>query len=228
MPVGQRWVEPVDGTRTTFAFVGLAAFFAATPGQATDCISSRGMIEAVRPCVAADASAPVDFVELPRSVSVRMPAATGRTTPSHAAAGRTTRTAPHAAIISDVAYRYRIDPRLLSAMVAAESAGRQDAVSNKGALGLMQVMPATARSMGVADPGALLADPALAIETGAAYLKTLQARLGNDVPLVVAAYNAGPGAVLKAGRRVPAFRETQAYVDKVMAGYAAGRAETLR
>ena len=127
------------------------------------------------------------------------------------------------ALIRSVAHRYRIDPRLLAAMVGAESAGKLTAVSHKGALGLMQVMPDTARSMGVTDPSALLNDPQLALETGAAYLKHLQARLGNDVPLVVAAYNAGPGAVRKAGMRVPAYRETQGYVAKVMTTYTAAR-----
>jgi soluble lytic murein transglycosylase-like protein len=217
---------PAQTSRIGTALLGIAAASAVSPAFATDCVSSRGMIETVRPC---EASA-IDYANLPRSVSVQMPGSTRRHQAAQAVRGtaRSTRVAAHAAIVGDVARRYRIDPRLLSAMIDTESAGRAGAVSNKGALGLMQVMPATARSLGVADPKAMLGNPALAIEAGAAYLKTLQARLGNDVPLVVAAYNAGPGAVLKAGRRVPAFRETQAYVGRVMATYAADRTTALR
>jgi soluble lytic murein transglycosylase-like protein len=83
-------------------------------------------------------------------------------------------------------------------------------------------MPATARSLGVRDPGALLTDRTLALSTGAAYLKKLQGQFGNNVPLVVAAYNAGPGAVVKY-KGVPRYRETQGYVRTVMGRYAAAR-----
>ena len=219
--------SPAQASRIGLGLLALAsAGAAAAPALAADCVSSRGMIETVRPCEAAA----IDYADLPRSVSVQMPGGAQRRQALRPARGtaRATRVAAHAAIVGDVARRYRIDPRLLSAMIDTESAGRAGAVSNKGALGLMQVMPATARSMGIADPKTMLANPALAIEAGAAYLKTLQARLGNDVPLVVAAYNAGPGAVLKAGRRVPAYRETQAYVGRVMATYAADRTTALR
>lgn len=130
--------------------------------------------------------------------------------------------APHA-LVTAVAHRYRINPRLLASIVHTESRGRYGAISHKGALGVMQVMPATARSMGVRNPRDMLTNPVLALSTGAAYLKHLQAQFGNDVPLVVAAYNAGPGAVRKAGRRIPRYRETQDYVRNVVGGYA-GRA----
>lgn len=129
--------------------------------------------------------------------------------------------APTPALVTAIAQRYRINPRLLASMMRMESANRPDAISNKGALGLMQVMPATARGLGVRDPRAMLNNPVLAVSTGAAYLKQLQRQLGNDVPLVVAAYNAGPGAVIKAGRKIPRYRETQGYVRKVMGGYSA-------
>jgi soluble lytic murein transglycosylase-like protein len=173
-----------------------------------------------------DASEAMDVAvdDLPRSVSISMPRA-----PVHAATVvRTHRTDGRSDLILAVAQRYRIDPHLLAAVVRTESAGNGRAVSRKGALGLMQVMPATAKSLGVDDPQRLLTDPSLALEVGATYLKMLQARLGNNVPLVLAAYNAGPGAVVRAGMRIPAYRETQAYVGKVMAGYAASRAAALR
>lgn len=138
-------------------------------------------------------------------------------------AGVEPRAGPHDALIDRVSLRYRIDPALLGAMVHAESRYRVDAVSPKGALGLMQVMPDTARSLGVAQPQLLLADPELAVETGAKYLKQLQDRFGNNVTLVVAAYNAGPGAVERHGRRVPPYRETQGYVRSVLSRYASTR-----
>jgi soluble lytic murein transglycosylase-like protein len=210
---------------SALAWIGLVAL-AGAPAAAAECVSHRGLIETVRAC---DPTADGAAQELPRSVSVLMPRTASPTLRRGAASPQSqVRSPAHAAIVTDVAARYRIDPGLLSAMIRVESAGKPRAISSKGALGLMQVMPATARSMGVTDPAALLADPALAIETGAAYLKTLQARLGNDVPLIVAAYNAGPGAVLKAGRRVPAYQETQRYVGKVMAAYATNRADALR
>ena len=134
---------------------------------------------------------------------------------------------PTDALITAIGHRYRIDPHLLASMMNAESAGRMSAVSNKGALGLMQVMPGTARSLGVRDPRMLLNDRVLAISTGAAYLKKLQAQFGNNVPLVVAAYNAGPGAVVRYNG-IPRYRETQGYVGRVMNGYAARRYGVVR
>lgn len=129
------------------------------------------------------------------------------------------------ALVAAIGRQYRIDPHLLASMVTAESAGNPRAISNKGALGLMQVMPGTARSLGVRDPRALLTDRGLALSTGAAYLKKLQRQFGNNVPLVVAAYNAGPGAVVKY-KGIPRYRETQGYVGKVMSRYVAARGGT--
>jgi len=122
-------------------------------------------------------------------------------------------------LVTRTAARFRIDPALLRAMVRTESANRIDAISSKGALGLMQIMPGTARELGVAEPHRLLSEPELAMETGARYLKRLQARFGNDVPLVVAAYNAGPGAVTRHGYRVPPYAETRGYVRTVLSRY---------
>ena len=155
------------------------------------------------------------------AVSVSMPgyrrrlAGAVREVGTHGGAGATS------ALVTAIAHRYRINPRLLASIMRAESAGRPGAVSSKGALGLMQVMPGTARGMGVRDPQAMLTNPVLAMSTGAAYLKRLQAQFGNDVPVVVAAYNAGPGAVMKARRRIPRYRETQGYVRNVMGGFSA-------
>lgn len=222
--------------RFALRLVGLGgAAVAAIPAQAGNCdaaaIGTR-YVEALRFCGPAAAEAPrvqVEPVLLPErdSVSVRMPGFEKRL----ASATRAVRAGgggKHDALIASVAYRYRINPHLLASMVNAESAGRQRAVSHKGALGLMQVMPATARGLGVRDPSALLDDPVLAMHTGAKYLKQLQGQLGNNVPLVVAAYNAGPGAVIKAGRKVPRYRETQAYVKKVVGRYQAAQRGAAR
>lgn len=127
-----------------------------------------------------------------------------------------------AGLIDVVAASHRIDPLLLGAIVARESAGRADAVSAKGAVGLMQVMPATARALGVTDP-AQLRDPATSLIAGATYLKQMQARFGSDLALTLAAYNAGPAAVAR-HRGVPPYAETRAYVAAILARYRAARA----
>lgn len=108
-----------------------------------------------------------------------------------------------------------VDVGLLRAVAWTESRGRSDAVSAKGALGVMQLMPATAAALGV-DPR----DPAANIAGGAAYLSRQIARFGS-VPLALAAYNAGPGAVLRYGG-IPPYRETQGYVASVLARWQPG------
>jgi soluble lytic murein transglycosylase-like protein len=111
--------------------------------------------------------------------------------------------------------KYGLAPPLLKAVMAAESNFNPAAVSLKGATGLMQLMPATAREMYVAD----LFDPAQNIEGGARYLRLLQDRFGGDLHKVLAAYNAGPERVERHGGAVPPIPETQAYVRKVLALY---------
>lgn len=121
--------------------------------------------------------------------------------------------------VDAVATQYGIDPLLLHAIAHVESRHDARAVSHAGAMGLMQVMPATARRFGVAAPASQLRDPRVSLQVSSAYLKTLQRRFGNDLTLVIAAYNAGEGAVEKYGRRVPPYRETQGYVRDVLAHY---------
>jgi soluble lytic murein transglycosylase-like protein len=117
-------------------------------------------------------------------------------------------------LIEDVAARYDIDPDLIRSIAHVESGHNPRAVSPKGAQGLMQVMPATAKRFGVAAPD--LADPAVNLGVAAQYLKTLQGLYGNNLPLILAAYNAGEGAVQKYGRTIPPYGETQAYVRRVL------------
>lgn len=125
-----------------------------------------------------------------------------------------------APLMADVARRHDIDPLLLHAVAHIESRHQAQAISPAGARGLMQVMPATGRSLGVAEAERALLTPEANLEASARYLKRLQARFGNDLTLVLAAYNAGEGAVERHGRRVPPFAETQAYVRNVLAVYA--------
>ncbi|HOE42262.1 MAG TPA: lytic transglycosylase domain-containing protein, partial [Rhodoferax sp.] len=117
-----------------------------------------------------------------------------------------------------------VDYELLKAVVATESAFNAKAVSPKGAVGLMQIMPTTAQRYGVlADQGATvsakLTDPELNIQTGTRYLADLLRLFGGQTELALAAYNAGEGAVARAGNRIPNYKETQSYVTKVMSMY---------
>jgi len=107
---------------------------------------------------------------------------------------------------------HAINPALVRAVIQAESAWNTRAVSPKGALGLMQLMPETATELGVVDPF----DPGQNIKAGVQYLKRLLDRYEGNPELALAAYNAGPGAVAKYGGKVPPYRETQAYVRKIV------------
>jgi soluble lytic murein transglycosylase-like protein len=121
-------------------------------------------------------------------------------------------------LIDRTAARYRLDPVLVHAVIRAESAYRADAVSNKGAVGLMQLMPGTARRYGVSDR----ADPAQNLSGGIRYLRDLLLQF-RSVSLALAAYNAGEGAVMKNGNRIPPYAETRDYVSKVIRFYREAR-----
>ena len=108
---------------------------------------------------------------------------------------------------------YDLDPELLEAVAEVESAGHPDAVSPKGAIGVMQLMPATARSL-AADPN----DPEQNIDAGTRLLRELLIKYDGDVAKALAAYNAGPAAVDRY-QGIPPFAETQSYVDKVIQNY---------
>jgi soluble lytic murein transglycosylase-like protein len=120
--------------------------------------------------------------------------------------------------IAEAARTHKVDPLLLHAVIKQESGYRAAATSYAGARGIMQVMPDTGRGLGVRDPG-LLYDPEVNINAGARLLSQLWQRFDGNIDLVLAAYNAGEGAVRKYGNSVPPYRETQDYVLKVKKNY---------
>lgn len=121
--------------------------------------------------------------------------------------------------LNAAARAHGLDPLLLHAVAHVESRHNAQAVSPAGARGVMQVMPATASGLGVADPQRNLHDPGTNLNAGALYLRRLLARYQGNLTLTLAAYNAGEGAVAKYGQQVPPYPETQNYVKSVLAIY---------
>lgn len=117
-------------------------------------------------------------------------------------------------LVGDTARAFAVDPKLVDAVVQVESGYNAHAVSPKGAMGLMQLIPSTAARLGVQNPF----DPAENVRGGVTYLSDLLKRFDGNVPLSLAAYNAGEGAVLRHGG-IPPFAETQDYVRKVTTLY---------
>jgi soluble lytic murein transglycosylase-like protein len=118
--------------------------------------------------------------------------------------------------IVDSSNRHGVDPLLIYSIMHRESSFKRFATSNKGARGFMQLMPATAARLGVRD----IYDPQQNIEGGVRYVRLLLDMFDGDVRLALAGYNAGEGAVLKYGRSVPPYRETQEYVRRISERYA--------
>lgn len=118
--------------------------------------------------------------------------------------------------IVDSSNRHGVDPLLIYSIMHRESSFKRFALSNKGARGFMQLMPATAARLGVRD----IFDPQQNIEGGVKYIRILLDMFEGDVRLALAGYNAGEGAVLKYGRSVPPYHETQEYVRRISERYA--------
>ncbi|WP_271410684.1 lytic transglycosylase domain-containing protein [Pseudomonas sp. Q1-7] len=134
-------------------------------------------------------------------------------------------TAPrYALIVAQAAFDYDLPAELLHAVIQTESNYDPAALSPKGAAGLMQLMPGTARDLGVHD----VFDPTANVRGGARYLKRLMRQFDNDLSLALAAYNAGPGAVLAYGSAIPPYPETQRYVPSVLGHYQRLQADAKR
>lgn len=129
--------------------------------------------------------------------------------------GFTTGNPTHDELIVEASLIYRIDPLLIYAQMHQESSFKIGATSHKGASGLMQLMPATARRFGVTK----IYDPKQNIHAGVKYMHWLLDTFDQDVVLALAGYNAGEGAVMKYGRNIPPYRETQEYVRRITSRY---------
>ena len=116
------------------------------------------------------------------------------------------------ALVNEAARRHRVRAELLHAIIEVESAYDPAAVSPAGAVGLMQLMPPTAARYGVGDP----TDPRQNLAGGTAYLRDLKSQFGDDLRLILAAYNAGEDAVERFQRKIPPYPETRAYVRRVV------------
>lgn len=121
----------------------------------------------------------------------------------------------YAPLVAQTAQTYQLEEALLHALISTESGYDPGALSKKGAIGLMQVMPGTGKRYGARD----LNDPSQNLAAGARYLRDLLRQFNNDLSLALAAYNAGENAVLRHGKRIPPYRETQQYVPRVLALY---------
>jgi hypothetical protein len=134
---------------------------------------------------------------------------------SKKARGWTTGNAKIDGLIKQNGAKYGVDPYLIFCVMEQESHFNSRALSPKGARGLMQLMPGTSARFGIRRPS----DPAQNIAGGTRYLKQLMGQFNGRIDLVLASYNAGEGAVMKFGRRVPPYRETQAYVKRISFRY---------
>lgn len=123
----------------------------------------------------------------------------------------TQRLAYYRPLIQHMSTKYRLDPHLVAAVIHQESGGKLSATSPCGAMGLMQLMPQTARAMGVKNPY----NPVENVEGGCRYLRNMLNKFDGNTDLALAAYNAGPEAVVKNGYRIPPYQETQNYVPAV-------------
>lgn len=121
----------------------------------------------------------------------------------------------YAKVIMSAAKVHNVDPALIHAVISAESGYNPFARSRAGAAGLMQLMPETARRFGASNR----LDPGENINAGAGYLRMLMNLFDNDLELVLAAYNAGENAVIRAGRKVPPYAETMTFVPRVLKYY---------
>jgi soluble lytic murein transglycosylase-like protein len=185
----------------------------------------QAMIEQTRqaaaPAVSASAT-PTTSTSAPAGFAAALQAASGTAAPTAAnqgiASNSGSSSGEYDSLIEQAAARHGLDPAVLHGLIQQESGFDPSARSSAGAVGLTQLMPGTASSMGVANP----LDPAESIEGGARYLSQLLGEFSGNTTDALAAYNAGPGAVKQYGG-VPPYAETQSYVSKVLANAEAFR-----
>jgi soluble lytic murein transglycosylase-like protein len=180
------------------------------------CISATAVATELAPLAAPEYRLRLDAADAFRLPHKELNAATNpRRDPATSAqlAGR-----PFAKQIEEAARAVALDPALVHAVIDVESGYNPAARSNKGALGLMQVMPETASRYGVND---VARSPEANLKAGTLYLRDLMELFDNRIELVLAAYNAGENAVLRHGQSIPPYRETQLYVPAVLAKYRA-------
>jgi soluble lytic murein transglycosylase-like protein len=151
-----------------------------------------------------------------------LPGSTGPSVQGFAPATESTGNPAYDQLVHQSATRHGVDPNLIFAVMRQESGFKTRAVSYKGASGLMQLMPATARRFGVTN----IFDPAQNIDAGAKYLRWLLNTFDGDVKLALAGYNAGENAVINSGYQIPRYRETQNYVKSISARYSHNKQTT--
>ena len=196
----------------------LCALAAAAPARAAELVTLRSGF-AIR-CTASEPLSPQtvrlhlghgdDYMDVP-AASIAAVEAAPDDTPAAAPLKAAEKAPATAEILADSGAKHNVNVALLASVVQAESAGNPHAVSRTGARGLMQLMPGTAAQLGVHDSFA----PADNVNGGSAYLDALLTRYHENLPLALAAYNAGPAAVDRY-HGIPPFRETQAYVARVI------------
>jgi soluble lytic murein transglycosylase-like protein len=146
----------------------------------------------------------------PQAKKNPLPAVESSAVPSIRGGSQESRIIEHS--IRKAARKYNLQATLLRGVIRAESNFQVDAVSHAGAQGLMQLMPGTARELGVDNPF----DIEQNIDGGARYLRQMLDNFGGDVKVALAAYNAGPGAVEKYGGQIPPYQETEQYINRVL------------
>lgn len=169
-----------------------------------------------KPMVSKPLASPIPAAQ---SVAIN-PVATNKVT---APASATTQAFDLDQVVREASSRNRLDPDFVRSVISAESNFKTHAVSKKGALGLMQLMPATAAQLGVVDPF----DPKANVEAGAAHLSALLDRYNNDPIKALAAYNAGAHRV-KQYNGVPPYRETRAYINKIVRDFNAKKRAQMK
>ena len=222
--VGSAWIDPSEQTQTIYP---APAESVRQVHESSVRIQSEGLVEDGTKLIwpktlTASEQAALAHHLLPQAFTSDMASASESASAPAPQMGAASRATPlMLKTLLQAAQRFSVDAYLIKAVIHAESAFNPRARSPKNAIGLMQVLPGTARDLGLsAQPTAtveeLLTDPRVSIVVGTKYLAEQLERFGGNVELAVAAYNAGPGAVMMAGNKVPPYAETRAYVKRVM------------